>query len=57
MQKITSPTIKQSQATNKRHFIGLASRIKTLIVSLAVWDLIPYRVADWLIRRGGLRNV
>ena len=56
MEEITILTTKQNQSTSKRHFIGLASLIKTLIVTLALWGFIPYRLADWLIRWGGLRN-
>ncbi len=37
--------------------IEIASRIKTLIVSLAVNGYLPYSLADWLIKRGGLRHV
>jgi len=56
MERIFRPATKQSQSTLKCHFIGFAPRIKTLIVTLALWGLIPYRVAEWLIRWGGLRN-
>ncbi len=37
--------------------IEIASRIKTLIVSLAVNGCLPYTLADWLIKHGGLRHV
>lgn len=52
-----SPATKLGQSASKWHLGGLASRVKSLVVSLALWGLIPYRVAEWLIRWGGLRNV
>lgn len=36
---------------------GLAARIKGLIITLALWSLLPVAVADWLIKLGGLRDV
>ena len=36
---------------------GLATRVKAVIVTLALWGLLPVTVADWLIHRGGLRDV
>lgn len=36
---------------------GLAARIKAVIVTLALWGLLPVAVADWLINLGGLRDV
>jgi hypothetical protein len=36
---------------------GLTARIKAVIVTLALWGLIPVTVADWLINLGGLRDV
>lgn len=47
-------TLKTSNIT--RNSTGLASRIKAAIVTLALWGLLPVTVADWIIRRGGLRN-
>ncbi len=35
---------------------GLAARIKAVIVTLALWGLLPVTVADWLINLGGWRN-
>jgi hypothetical protein len=29
---------------------------KAAIVRLALWGVLPSRLADWLIRRGGLRD-
>lgn len=45
--------------TTKRtlNFTGLAARIKAVIVTLALWGLLPVAVADWLINLGGLRDV
>lgn len=44
--------------TSKRtsNFTGLAASIKSAIVTLALWGVLPMAVADWLIQRGGLRN-
>ena len=38
---------------NSRHF---RQRIKRIIVWMAVWGLIPLRVAEWLIQHGGLAH-
>ena len=51
-----SPATKQGQSISKLRSTGLASNAKTLVVTLALWGLIPYRLADWLIRFGGLRH-
>ena len=34
----------------------LRSRIKAIIINLALWGLIPAALATWLIQRGGLRH-
>jgi hypothetical protein len=34
----------------------VAAAIKAAIVTLALWGLIPARLAAWLIQRGGLRD-
>ena len=47
-------TPKTSKST--RNSTGLASRIKAVIVKLALWGLLPVGVADWIIQRGGLRD-
>lgn len=31
-------------------------RIKTFIVRSALWGLIPLRLGDWLVQRGGFRH-
>jgi hypothetical protein len=31
-------------------------RIKNSIIKLALWGLIPIKLADWLIQRGGLSH-
>ncbi len=36
---------------------GIASRIKAVIVTMALWGLIPVGMADWIIDQGGLRDV
>jgi hypothetical protein len=38
------------------NYTGLAVRAKAIIITLALWGLIPVAVADWIIRRGGLSN-
>jgi len=49
------------QATSKTskcasYFTVLASRMKALIVTLALWGWLPVGIADWLINRGELRD-
>jgi len=44
-------------STNEKNFTRAASRTKAVILTLAVWGLIPVPVADWIINRGGLRDV
>lgn len=34
----------------------IRSAVKTLIVNLALWRVIPGRLATWLIQRGGLKH-
>jgi hypothetical protein len=41
---------------NKRDAIAIRSRLKALLVRLAVWGLIPPALTSWLIQRGGLRH-
>ena len=38
------------------NFTNLATRIKALIVTLALWGWLPVSIADWLINRGELRD-
>jgi len=47
-------TLKTS--TRTANSTGLAAHIKAAIVTLALWELLPVTVADWLIHRGGLRD-
>ena len=35
---------------------GLASRFKAVVVTLALWGVLPAFAADWIICWGGLRN-
>lgn len=35
---------------------SLKQRAKWLIVTLALWGLLPIPAADWLIQHGGLRH-
>jgi hypothetical protein len=43
---------KTTHADHTPHHLNL----KAIIVNLALWGLIPARLADWLIQRGGLRH-
>lgn len=43
-----------SNTTDRCNFT--ASRIKALIVRLALWGWLPPGLATWVIRNGGLRN-
>lgn len=36
--------------------VCIRSHIKWAIVRLALWGVLPYRWADWLIQRGGLSH-
>lgn len=47
------PTPKTSDSRNH----SIRSRIKAAIVRLALWGLLPPKLAEWLIQRGGLRHV
>ena len=47
-------TLKTSKRT--RNPTGLVSRIKGLIVTLALWGWLPMGFADWLIHLGGQRD-
>ncbi|MCK9381959.1 MAG: hypothetical protein M0P95_12975 [Sulfuritalea sp.] len=44
------------KTSDNRNHTPAASCIKTLIVRLALWGLLPVVLADWLIQRGGLRD-
>lgn len=35
---------------------SMKQRAKALIVTAACWGLIPVKLADWIIKRGGLRH-
>ncbi len=48
----TTPNISNSICNST----DLIVRIKALIVTLALWGLIPVGVADWLINLGELRD-
>ena len=47
-------TLKTSK--HNTNFTGIAGGIKAVIVTLAVWGLVPVAVAEWLINLGGWRN-
>lgn len=38
------------------HRTRLRPEIKTAIAASALWGLVPVRLADWIIRRGGLSD-
>ncbi len=42
--------------TARVNFTATISHIKGLIVTGACWGFIPFKLADWLIQRGGLRD-
>lgn len=42
--------------STQRHFTRARGAIKAAIVTLAVWGVIPARLASWLIQRGGLKH-
>ena len=41
-----------STSTQSCNFTGLVTRIKAIIVTMALWGLLPIPLADWLINRG-----
>lgn len=45
--------------TSKRTYnsTGRAARVKGFIVTLVLWGWLPWGLADWLINRGGQRDV
>lgn len=45
-----------AETTCGRDLTHLRARAKFLIVRAALWGLMPVKVADWLIRYGGLRD-
>ena len=45
------------KTSSKYHSTGMAFWVKGVIVTLAVGGLLPIGVADWLIHRGGQRDV
>ena len=45
-----------SKTDFKRNHKSLRSRIKALIVGAACWGILPVKLAEWIIRRGGLRD-
>lgn len=49
--------VRINTSKHARNFTGLAARIKAVIVTLALWGLLPVTVADWLINLGGQRDV
>ncbi|AJP48032.1 hypothetical protein PG1C_05335 [Rugosibacter aromaticivorans] len=44
------------KTTTHKYFNPVASRLKALIVYLAVWGMINPSLATWLIQRGGLKD-
>lgn len=43
-------------ASNCCNHTAIRIRLKTIIVFLAIWGLIPAALALWLIQRGGMRD-
>lgn len=54
--KTKGRTGENRKTTIQQHFNPVASRLKALIVYLAVWGLINPSLATWLIQRGGLKD-
>jgi len=40
-------------SSNNKYFHPTISWIKTWIVTLAVWGWLPFKLAEWIKRRGG----
>lgn len=38
------------------HNKTIRTRIKAFIICLACWGLMPVKLTDWIIQRGGLRD-
>jgi hypothetical protein len=66
--KNSHPQTTEASALNKPHtnlFFpthhcknnSIRPRAKAVIVRLALWGVLSVKVAEWLIRRGGLRHV
>lgn len=53
----TTKETSRAKATRKSFSDRHSTRIKSLVVWLAVWGLLPASLAEWLIKRGGLRHV
>jgi len=47
-------TLETSKRTS--NFTGLAAPIKGVIVTLALWGLLPVAIADWINHRGEPRD-
>ena len=45
-----------NNSTNHTAGAGIKQYAKRLIVGVALWGLLPVRMAEWLMRRGGLRH-
>jgi hypothetical protein len=52
--RFTSTALKKNNPSNEDYTVR--SIVKTLIVRLAIWGLIPASLARWLIQRGGLAD-
>jgi hypothetical protein len=50
------PGAEETEATRSTEFTRFRVRAKSLIVRAALWGVLPGEIADWLIRRGGLRD-
>ena len=48
-------TLKSSEISAKS--TRLTSGFKAMVVTLALWGVLPVPAAEWIIRRGGLRDV
>ncbi len=52
--RFTSTALKKNTHSDRDYTVSAI--VKTLIVRLAIWGLIPASLAHWLIQRGGLAD-
>jgi len=55
-QKTKIPSTKRTvepTTSNKSYLDSMTSWLKAWIITLALWGWLPYRLAEWILRRGG----
>lgn len=50
------PQVGCDDARDNCHYSPIKTRLKALIVGAACWGLLPVKLADWIICRGGMRD-